>query len=353
MLTQSGASSALRRGLCSGRVALLCVLLLFAVPVGADTFPQLPVEALSFSDHPERVRSRGLLFQGGLLPLKPVRFQYYHEGGREDGPLYLSVRVKNRGSRPARVHALAASGGPDPDYFTAGHQNNLRFLERLSRSEGTLHEIAPGETWQVDLHEMPLNQVVSGTVQMTLVEGTQVDYGLFAVHDPKEPIGFDLLSNPKDVHARGVYPAADQTLIRGWTVGEAEGYAALGAVRQPNVLAGPELKGDYGVVYRIRLALRNPGAQAARVQVLFNPRGGAATGTFLVRDEDGATRTWEVAAPVKAFERVPLGEIEVPARTVRTVEIWTMPEGASNYPVRLVLQLRRHESGAEGDAEAR
>lgn len=340
MLTQTGAPSALRRGLCSGRVALLCVLLLFAVPVAADTFPQLPVEALSFSDHPERVRSRGLLFQGGLLPLKPVRFQYYHEGGREEGPLYLSVRVKNLGPRSARVHAIVAAAGPDPDYFRAGHQNNLRFLERLARNDGILHELAPGETWQVDLHEMPLNQVVSGTVQMTLLEGTQVDYGLFAVHHPDEPLGFDLLSNPKDVHARGVYPAADQTLLRGWTVGEAEGYAALGAVRQPNVLAGPELKGDYGVVYRIRLVLRNPRDEAARVQVLFNPRGGAATGTFLVRDEQGGTRTWDVAAPVKAFERVPLGEIEVPARTVRTVEIWTMPEGASNYPVRLVLALR-------------
>lgn len=300
--------------------------------------PELPVEVLAFSDHPERVRSRGLLFHAGLLAFKPVRFQYYHEGGRKEGPLFLTVRLANRGRAPARVHLVQGAAGPDPVYFTAGHQNNRAFLRRLAAFEGIVARLAPGEVRQVALHELPVDQVVSGTAQMTLLEGSEVQYGLFAVHDPAEPVGFDLLSNPKDVHARGIYSAADQDLVRGWEIGPGEAFVAIGAVRQPNLLHGPELKGDYGVLYRVQLDLRNPGPEAERVEVAFNPRGGQATGNFLVRAEDGALQEWRAPDPVDAFQKVPLGVLEVPARSRRVWTLWTIPEGASNYPVRLVLR---------------
>ena len=300
--------------------------------------PELPVRLLAFSDHPERVEHRGLLFQAGLLRFQPVRFQYYHEGGRRDGPLFLSLRVWNLGRRPARVHALQGAAGPDPDYFSAGHRNNQVFLRRLAAFEGTVTTLAPGEVRSLALHALLPEQVVSGTVQMTLLEGDQVDYGLFAVHDPGEPLGFDLQSKVGDVHARGIYPSADQDLLRGWEVGPEEGYVALGAVRQPNLVAGPELKGDYGVVYRIRLRVSNPGPRDERVEFLLNPRGGAATGNFLLQEEGGRLQEWRASRPIPAFEKAPLGVLDVPAGGERRVTLWSMPEGASNYPVRIVLR---------------
>ena len=301
--------------------------------------PELPAEILAFSDHPERVRSRGLLFQGGLLAFKPVRFQYYHEGGRVEGPLYLSVRLFNPGRSPARVHLVQGAGGPDADYFGAGHANNLEFLRRLAAFEGVVVHLAPGEVRQVALHRLPFEQVVSGTAQMTLLEGSDVGYALFAVHDPDEPVGYDLLSSPVDVHARGFYPAADQALVRGWRVGPEPGYVAFGAVRQPDLMRGPELKGDYGVLYRLDLRLENPADQACRVEFLFNPRGGQATGTFLARLEgEEAWREWAPSQPVPAMATLPLAVLDLPARGTRTLTVWTMPEGASNYPVRLVFR---------------
>lgn len=299
--------------------------------------PQLDARLLAFSDHPERVRHRGLLFQAGLVPFKPVRFQYYHEGGREEGPLFLTVRLSNRGSSPARVHLVEGAGGPDPEYFPAGHQNNVAFLRRLVAFEGRVVCLQPGESRQVALHALPYLHVVSGTLQMTMLQGSEVGYALFAVHDPREAVGFDLQSNPADVHARGVYPAADQVLLRGWEVGRTPGYVAFGAVRQPNILEGPDLKGDYGVLYRLELSLGNSTASAQKVEFLFNPRGGKATGTFVVQGPDGVLQEWLVPEPVPAFELVPLAVLEVPPGGAH-LTLWTMPEGASNYPVRLVLR---------------
>ncbi len=301
--------------------------------------PQIPARILAFSDHPERVRSRGLLFQAGLLRFKPVRFQYYHEGGRPDGPLFLSVRLRNRGSAPARIHLIQGAAGPDADYFAAGHRNNQVFLRRLVAFEGRVAILAPGESLQVATHRLPFEQVVSGTLQMTLLEGRDLEYALFAMHDPAEPVGFDLLSNPQDVHARGIYPAADQVLERGWEVGPTPGLLAFGAVRQPNVLAGPELKGDYGVVVRADLRLMNPLDRPQRVEFFFNPRGGPATGTFLARIGQGKLLDWSVPRPVPAFAEVSLAVLEVPARGQTLLTLWTIPEGASNYPVRVLMRL--------------
>lgn len=302
--------------------------------------PQIPARLLAFSDHPERVRGRGLLFQAGLLRFAPVRFQYYHEGGRADGPLFLSVRLRNRGSAPARVHLIQGAAGPDPDYFAAGHHNNQVFLRRLVAFEGRVEVLAPGDSLQVALHRLPYEQVVSGTLQMTLLEGRDLEYALFAMHDPAEPVGFDLLSNPQDVHARGVYPAADQELERAWELGPTPGLLAFGAVRQPNILAGPELKGDYGVVVRAELWLMNPSDHAQKVEVCFNPRGGPATGTFLARVGEGELLDWSVPRPVPAFVELPLAVLEVPARGQTLLTLWTIPEGASNYPVRVLWRLQ-------------
>jgi len=301
--------------------------------------PRLEPSLVAFSDHPERVRRRGLLFQGGLMAFKSVRFQYYHEGGREEGPLYLSVRLFNRGTVPARIHLVEGAGGPDPEYFPSGHQNNVVFLRRLLAFEGRVVSLAPGESRQVALHALPYLHVVSGTLQMTLLEGRDLEYALFAMHDPAEPVGFDLLSNPQDVHARGIYPAADQVLERGWEVGPTPAVLAFGAVRQPNVLEGPELKGDYGVVIRVDLRLVNPLDHPQRVELCFNPRGGAATGTFLARIGQGEWLDWSVPNPVPAFAEVPLAVLEVPARGQVCLSLWTIPEGASNYPVRVLVRL--------------
>jgi len=65
---------------------------------------------------------------------------------------------------------------------------------------------------------------------------------------------------------------------------------------------------------------------------MFQPRGGVATATFLVDGQlasIGTTRAFNVVP----FARVPLG-----AGESRVIQVVTMPEDASNYPIRIILK---------------
>lgn len=329
-------------------------------------YPNLKTEILSFSDHPERVKERGLLFKGGLIPFKPLRFQYYHEGGKEDNQLWLRLDLRNNSQRQkATVMLIEGEGGPNRDYFQAGHKNNEQFLRHLAAGCGRLLEIEPEQSITIFCQKLPYCQVLSGTTQFTLLEGGEVSFYLNALEDPQEMLSFNLLSNPKDVHARGIYACADQFINKAIIVKDdkaSEVRAAVGALRQPNIIVGPELRGDYGVVYALQFLLINQTASAADFELVINPRGGKATATVL-EQTDFYNQIIEPAAwlseqvPDLAYfrfgnqyndrslvkEAEPFSEykaalLSVPAGQSAVVRLLTLPEGASNYPVRFIMR---------------
>ncbi|MGE0489746.1 MAG: hypothetical protein AB7S38_11090 [Vulcanimicrobiota bacterium] len=304
-------------------------LVALATMVEAQELPRLPVQALAFSDHPETVHQAGQLYSGGLVPLKPLRFQYYHLSKMPE-PARLSLRVYNPGPGQASLSLVSGSGGPSEDYFLAGHRNNVRFLTNLATGYLEPRQIEPGSWLELADHPFPSEKVVSGTAQLLQLDGPPLIFGLFALSHPGEQVGMSLQSDPKDVHARGIYPVADQRIERGYRLGDPALNIAFGAVRQANLWETTELRGDYGVLYRIRLHLQNDTSRPARLRIEVNPRGGEATATFW----DG-TRLLEVANTL-AHKLALLGEWIVPPGE-STLELLTLPEGASSYPVRLVV----------------
>lgn len=305
---------------------------------------ELPVQGarvLAFSDHPEEVERPGLLFSGGLLAHKPVRLQYYHLSAL-DGDARLRLKLSNPGPTPARLLVVRAHGGPSEDYFQAGHANNVRFLARLAHGEGQVLEVPARSELELVEHPFPRGSVVSGTVQFQLLKGEPLRFGLFATDPQQEQPGMGLLSDPEDVHARGFYPVADHLAYRGHVVGEGETHVALGAVHQDTFLGNKALRGNYGVLYRVRLLLKNPGARPARVWAQVNPRGGEATATFWLFP-GGLVEVPRTAAR----ELSPVAEWELAPGEEREVELWTMPEGASNYPVRIVVSSELFGQGTK------
>ena len=135
----------------------------------------------------------------------------------------------------------------------------------------------------------------------------------------------------EDVHSRGFYPAPYQDLSRSYRIGDPDLHIAVGAIRQQTFSGVRELRGDYGVIYRTQLTLLNETASPREVRLIFNPRGGAATGTFRVNGklvEIGKT---------EAFEQTPILKLTLPPNSQKLLEIDTLPEGASSYPVRIVV----------------
>ena len=103
-------------------------------------------------------------------------------------------------------------------------------------------------------------------------------------------------------------------------------------MRQETFAGVRELRGDYGVVYDIEIEIVNPSDVPKDVSLWLNPRGGAATATFLWDD-----RIVEVPRTA-AFAEQAIGSVSMPPRSRRTIRLQTIPEGASSYPVRVIVR---------------
>jgi len=132
-------------------------------------------------------------------------------------------------------------------------------------------------------------------------------------------------------HARGVYPIAEFYFDYTWSVNDAPLEVNIGQIPLPNLREGEALSGDYGVVQSITFTVINPDGAPAQIALYQNPRGGAATGTYLI----DRVLVQSHAAP--AFSKYKLRQYVVPARGYVRISMITMPEGGSSYPVRIIV----------------
>ena len=286
----------------------------------------------ALSDHPEKVENRGALFLGGLTPLRPRIFQYYHLGKLRGTSPNLTLVVQNSGSETASIHLQKGIGNTSLDYFSSGHTNNVRWFEAVGQNLGTFVKVEPGQTIEIFRQPMPKEEVVSGTLGLTQTEGPPLNFAFVARPDLQEQPSLNNLLKEDDVHSRGFYPAARQTMSRRYNLGDAPLHLPVGAVRQQTFSGVRELRGDYGVTYQMQLQLSNPTSQPGKVELVFNPRGGAATGTFVVNGE--AVEVTNTAA----FEEKVFHTVDLAPKSTETLFLETIPEGASSYPVRIVVR---------------
>ena len=303
-----------------------------SVTVENYDLPLLDPTFLMFSNYPEKVKERGLLFSGGLIRHKPVRFQYYHMGHPESPSRFLLLRLYNPEEKSARLHMIRGCGGPSGDFMKEGHLNSLEFLSRFAENEGEILTVEAHSSLDLASIPLPPREVVSGTYQLHLLEGPPLGMYLFSVDDEKQSISYPGITDPKDPHATGVYPIANFYMRDNFHTTEKEKFLTIGDFSLQNYLPQKNLAGAYGCVYHIRMKLQNLDPEPVEVQILFQPRGGSATATFLIGSEIipvGFTR---------AFQEVTLRRIPLQPGEEKDLTIRTMPEGASFYPVRLIFR---------------
>ncbi len=296
--------------------------------------PKITPDSLTVSDYPERLTENGVLFASDLKRTLPTRFLYFHYNPAGEPNRRVVLRAQNTSSEPAIVQFISGAGGPDPNEMLAGHTATYEFLKRLVQNEGRVIVIPGNGTLNLAEQALPAKNIVCNLLQLRVLNGSTVHLTLFAQNaddSPQEALSSTELLGGDHPHARGVYKIPEFHYSTLWNTTDEFLQLDIGHIPLPNLMQGEALAGDYGVLQSFVIKVQNPTAQPQPIAIYENPRGGRATGTYLI---DGVLIQSHQVPP---FSRFKLRQYVVPARGFVRITIETIPDSGSSYPLRLIF----------------
>lgn len=302
------------------------------------TVENLPLEPvvparLLVSNRPETVTANGVLFEESLQAGQAVRLLYHHRNGAATSKV-ITVTLVNRSGDPASVFLTGATAGPSSDVMYAGHIAAGRFVSRITAQQGYVLEIPRRSAHTFSVVDIPPGTLVTGLLQAQLLRGTEL---AVTVHI-RAPwlLARTVTTEVNQVavaHPRGVFHTAEVHIARSVSVGERILLTDLGFAATPTDPAtGEVLRGDYGILYRLSVELKNPGDRPAIFEIAARAVNGPARGMLFIA---GTVADFGF---LRAGEERFVAAIELAAGETRLVDMLTMPAAASFYPVRLSVQ---------------
>lgn len=296
--------------------------------------PRIAPDFLMVSDYPERLTEDGLLFEADLRNDTPSRFLYFHYNPPGQPDRRIVLRAQNASDEPATVQFISGLGGPSPNEMSAGHDSTKLFLVRLLQNEGRLLVVPAKGSLNIVAHDLPAGTISSNMLQLRVLNGATVHLALFAqdaTSDPQESLTSTELLGSAVKHARGIYNLPEFHLFTQWSVNAPYLQLSIGQIPVPNTIQGEALAGDYGILQSFVVNVQNPNPRPQAIAIYENPRGGRATGTYII---DGVLVQ---SHQVPAFSRYKVRQYVVPAKGFVRVTIVTMAEGGSSYPLNLIF----------------
>jgi hypothetical protein len=304
------------------------------VSVENYALPSVTPKQLLVSDYPERLTADGVLFTATIDRTASQRFLYYHFNPSTEPARRILVKATNTGAAPAVLHLLAALAGPGANEMEVGHNATHAFLIRARRNEGTVVTIPPNSTVNIVNHSLPPNAIVNGIMQLREISGDPLKIAVVAQHADapldQSADAANLLAGGAP-HARGEYPVPEFFSEYTFFTDAPPLEIPIGQLPLPNLRSGEALSGDYGVMQSMRVVIVNTSKFGQAIALYANPRGGGATGTFIIDD------TVVQAHRLTSFSRYKIWQEVISPGTYRTLRITTMPEGGSSYPLRLIF----------------
>ncbi|MBC7286998.1 MAG: hypothetical protein H5T86_02930 [Armatimonadetes bacterium] len=289
-----------------------------------------PPDHVLVSNDPEKVVASRVLMRDNLSTGESVRVLWHHVNA-SPRPLWFGLRLYNLGPTPAEVFLSDSVAGPVTDELYAGHVACREYLLALRRGAGVVLQMTPRCRVEVAARRARRGAIVSGMASIALLSGSRVVVEL-AAHSDEPSTGS--LALTRDDHLTKLTPFRFEGQITQqyeysppapWL------FIPLGKIPRRNH-HGRLLHGNYGVLYRIDLTLRNPGAEPAELQLAMRPSGGAARAVLLVDDS-----LVETGVLLPGSEQV-LASWNMPAAGEQRVRLSAIPQAGSNYPVHLIIR---------------
>jgi Pilus formation protein N terminal region len=296
--------------------------------------PRISPDSLMVSDYPERLTEDGTLFTAVLRSAQPSRFLYFHYNPSGQPDRRIVLRADNLSREPSIVQMISGRGGPSPNEMEVGHVATRRFLTDVVQNQGRLLTINGSTSANIVEQDLPAGSVVCNLLQLRVLSGGSVHLTLVAQDagaDPSVAVSDEALLQGPRAHARGIYPIAEFHFATQWRVDSDYLELPIGQLPLPNDLRGEALSGDYGVLQSFVVNVENPMSAPQAIAIYENPRGGRATGTYII---DGVLVQSHQVPP---FSRYKVRQYVVPAHGFVRVTLVTMPEAGSSLPLRLIF----------------
>ena len=296
--------------------------------------PRISPDLLMVSDFPEKLTENGVLFEADLHRDAPTRFLYFHYNPPGQPDRRIVLVAQNTSTQPSTVQFISGRGGPTPNEMEVGHAATKNFLVNDIQNQGRLIQVDANSTQVIDTQDMPAGSIVANILQLRVLQGANVHLVLVAQNasdSPQSALTTGELLTSTVRHARGIYTIPEFHFATQWNVNDAYLELPIGQIPLPNQLTGEALSGDYGVLESFVVNVQNPLSTPQNIAIYENPRGGNATGTYLI---DGVLVQ---SHRVPAFSRYKVRQYVVPAKGFVRVTIVTIPEAGSSYPLRLIF----------------
>ena len=296
--------------------------------------PRISPDLLMVSDYPERLTQNGTLFSTDLHRSAPSRFLYFHYNPPGEPNRRIVLIAENHASEPSTLQFISGRGGPSPNEMEVGHAATKDFLASVVQNQGRLVVVPANSTLALATQDIPAGTVAANLLQLRVLNGGDVHLTLVAQNasdDPSTALTTGALLTSTVRHARGIYAIPEFHYAAQWNVNDQYLELAIGHIPLPNELHGETLAGDYGVLQSFVVTVQNSYASPRSIAIYENPRGGRATGTYII---DGVLLQ---SHQVPAFSRYKVRQYVVPAKGFVRVTIVTMPEAGSSYPLKLIF----------------
>ncbi|MDH7602113.1 MAG: hypothetical protein QHI38_08190 [Armatimonadota bacterium] len=306
-----------------------------AVEVHNSAMPRDEAKYLFYSNNPERFTKYQELFVGKIVPNESARILYHHQNAMGKRAR-LMVELVNPRPVPGVYRVFRSAAAPIVDTVLVGYIAGAGFLRNELSNASVIERIPPKSRLVLVSDVLSHMETASGILQVRQLAGEESYIRVAAVPPELDTAQVGSIGPASEFFnpqlSEHVYATPWKTLEAEYVVGKQWAFIPIGKHSIPSHDARRRLDGNYGVTYEIKVKVENPTDQEKKVQVVFDPAAGIASGIFVI---DGSFVSAKYAKPPA---EIPLATYRLKPGETRHLKILTLPLAGSNYPATLIVR---------------